>query len=142
MQSRILSVVAVGLLWAGLAPVATAHGLDVAARWAPEVSNSPGTGAIYLRIVNESYHPEYLHRVTSAVATRVELHRTAPSGRMTKVDQLEIPYDDQLDMRKAGYHLMLIGLKRRIEPGETVPLELTFSDNQIHKMNVSVPLGN
>lgn len=142
MQSGILSVFSVCFLLLALSPSAAAHGLDVEGSWAPEVTKSPDTGAIYLRIVNDSYHPEYLHRVTSAIATRVELHRTAPSGRMTKVERLEIPYDDRLDMRKAGYHLMLIGLKRQIEPGETVPLELTFSDNQIHKMIVPVPLGH
>ncbi len=58
---------------------------------------------------------------------------------MTKVDRVEIPFDDHLDMQKAGYHLMLIGLKRPIRPGETIALELTFSDDQVQKTNVIVP---
>lgn len=139
MHLRVLRVFAACFPLIALAPPSTAHGLDVEASWAPNVAKTGDTAAIYLRIANDAYHAEYLYRAASPVAARVELHRTAPSGRMMKVNRMEIPFDDRLDMREAGYHLMLIGLKRTIAPGETVPLELTFSDNQIHKMNVTVP---
>lgn len=142
MHLRILRVITTSFPLIALAPATMAHGLDVEASWAPEVTKTADTAAIHLNIANEAFHPEYLYRAVSPVAARVELHRTAPSGDMMKVDRMEIPMDDRLDMRKAGYHLMLIGLKRAIRPGESVPLELTFSDDQIHKMNVKVPRGN
>lgn len=119
-----------------------AHGLDVRADWASGIGTADKTGAVYLTIANDAYHPEYLYSATTPVAERVELHRTGPSGRMTRLDRLEIPFSDSVDMRKAGYHLMLIGLKRRLRPGERIPLELRFSDDQVEKTLVEIPGTN
>lgn len=142
MHLRVLRVITACFPLIALAPASMAHGLDVEASWAPDVSQTPDTAAIYLRIANDAFHPEYLYRAASPAAARVEIHRTAPAGHMMKVSRMEIPLDDRIDMRKAGYHLMLIGLRSAIRPGQTVPLELTFSDNQIHKMTVTVPRGD
>lgn len=116
-----------------------AHGLDVQADWAAGVTETDKSAAVYLKIVNDAFHPEYLYGAATPVAARVELHLTAPSGKMVRLDRLEIPYDDSVDMRKSGHHLMLIGLKRRLRPGEKIPLELTFSDNQIHSIVFEAP---
>jgi copper(I)-binding protein len=121
------------------APAVSAHGLDVTARWAADVMTTDDTGAVYLTIANEAYHPEYLYSASTPVAARVEVHRTLTEGVMVRVDRLEIPLSDSVDMRKAGYHLMLIGLKRPLNRGDEISLELTFSDAQVQKTQVTVP---
>lgn len=135
---RLIAAAAI-LSVAGIAPSAHAHGLEVEARWAHGVATVGNTGAVYLRIANDAYHPEYLYRASTPVAARVELHRTGPAGNMRPVDRLEIPFDSTVDMRQSGYHLMLVGLKRPVKPGDVIPLELTFSDDQVQQTNVTVP---
>jgi copper(I)-binding protein len=127
------------LVMLAAAPAVSAHGLDVTGRWAADVATADGTGAVYLTIVNDAYHPEYLYNVSTPVAARVEVHRTLTKGEMVRVDRLEIPFSDSIDMRKAGYHLMLIGLKRPLNRGDEISLELTFSDARVQKTQVTVP---
>ncbi len=54
MQLRLLGAFAVCLPVLASAPAAQAHGLDIEAKWAPEVSESADAGAIYLRITNSA----------------------------------------------------------------------------------------
>lgn len=135
---RLIALVAV-LTVAGISPPVHAHGLDVEARWADDLESTGNSGAVYLRIANDAYHSEYLYRVSTPLASRVELHRTGPTGEMQPVDRFEIPIDSTVDMAQSGYHLMLFGLKRPLEAGEVIPLELTFSDDQIQQTKVKVP---
>jgi copper(I)-binding protein len=40
--------------------------------------------------------------------------------------QFEVPAGGRLEMHPGGGHIMLLGLKQALLPGETVPLVLTF----------------
>lgn len=92
----------------------------------------------YLTIVNEAYHAEYLYGATTPVATRIELHRTRGKSEMVPVKRVEIPLSDRLDMRRAGYHLMLIGVKRPLRVGENIPVSLNFGEGRIQKSTLKV----
>jgi hypothetical protein len=91
-----------------------------------------------LTIANEAFHPEYLYEATTPAAERVEIHRMDGSAQMVEVSRVEIPFDDQLDMRESGYHLMLIGLKRRVLPGGEIPIKLVFGDDQVQQALIRV----
>ena len=54
---------------------------------------------------------------------------------------LIIPLSDSLDMRQAGYHLMLIGLKRGLNAGDRIPITLTFSEGRTETSYISVSAG-
>lgn len=128
---------AVSVAW-GLPAAAAAHGLEIETAW---VSEKPAAGAdhtAYLTIANEAFHPEYLYKASTSVAARVELHKVSAGEKMVAVARMEIPLDDRLDMRKTGYHLMLIGVKRALVPGEEIPLMLVFGDNQVQKTKIRV----
>ena len=125
-----------------LPSAALAHGLEIKSAW---VSAEPAVGAdhmAYLTIANDAFHAEYLYKAHSPVAARVEIHRTAKNPGMVRVQRVEIPYDDRLDMKKTGYHLMLIGVKRPLVPGEEIPITLEFGDKQIQQATARVGASN
>lgn len=103
---------------------AHAHGLDITSAWAP-AGDGGKNGVVHLKIENEAFHAEYLYGASSPVAGKVELHR-AVGTEMHRVERIEIPLSDALDMQRSGYHLMLIDLKRPLKEGETVPIRLKF----------------
>lgn len=137
-RGRVSRVLAAGAIVTVLPLSALAHGLEIEAAW---VSAKPTAGAdhmAYLTIANEAFHPEYLYKASASVAERVEIHRTSHSSGMKQVQRVEIPFDDRLDMKRSGYHLMLIGVKRPLMAGEKIPITLVFGDNQIQKTTARV----
>jgi copper(I)-binding protein len=127
------------LLGIANAPISVgAHGLEVTSGW----TTPEGAGAnseIYLTIENDAFHPVYMLGASSPVADRVELHRMTGEA-MAPVKQIEIPLDDRLDMQRSGYHFMLIGLKRPLRAGETVPLTLRLGDGEVQKTRFTVTI--
>lgn len=90
----------------------------------------PGTGAVFMVIVNEGSEPDRLIGSKTDAAQVVEIHETRMEGDVMKMqklaDGLEVPANGQVELKPGGYHLMLIGLQRNLEPGDTFPLELQF----------------
>ena len=117
---------------------AVAHGLEIESAVVSGTVTASNDGTAYLTIVNEAYHAEYLYGASTPLATRVELHRTRGQSEMVPVKRVEIPMSDQLDMRRAGYHLMLIGIKRPLRIGENIPVSLSFGDGRIQKTTLKV----
>jgi periplasmic copper chaperone A len=132
------SFAVLGLIAVAQPSAVNAHGLEIEEAWTSGTPAVSGNHIAYLTIVNEAYHAEYLYRASSPVAARVELHRTLRGAEMAAVNRFEIPLDDRLDMKRAGYHLMLIGVKRALEPGEKIPITLTFDDGRIQKTSLTV----
>ena len=117
---------------------AVAHGLEIESAVVSGTVTASNDRTDYLTIVNEAYHAEYLYGASTPLATRVELHRTRGQSEMVPVKRVEIPMSDQLDMRRAGYHLMLIGIKRPLRIGENIPVSLSFGDGRIQKTTLKV----
>jgi periplasmic copper chaperone A len=117
---------------------AVAHGLEIESAVVSGTVTASNDRTAYLTIVNEGYHAEYLYGASTPLATRVELHRTRGQSEMVPVKRVEIPMSDQLDMRRAGYHLMLIGIKRPLRIGENIPVSLSFGDGRIQKTTLKV----
>lgn len=68
-----------------------------------------------------------LVEVRSPVAERVEIHEMRMDGevmKMREVPALELPAGQTVELKPGSYHLMLMGLKRALPPGEDVPLTL------------------
>jgi len=45
---------------------------------------------------------------------------------MVKQDYVEVPAGGDLSFAPGGYHVMLMGLKQELKPGDSFPLMLTF----------------
>lgn len=83
----------------------------------------------YVTIVNRGPEPDALVGAVADVAARVELHETRNmSGMMMMelVSKVEVAPGTRVELRPGSYHLMLIGLKRALTPGQTVTLTLRF----------------
>ncbi|HZV93820.1 MAG TPA: copper chaperone PCu(A)C [Caldimonas sp.] len=97
-------------------------------------------GAAYFGVLeNHGAKPDKLVRATTPVAASVEMHTMAvdPHGvmRMREVDGIAIAPGGVVRMRPGmGYHLMLVGLKQPLKPGESFPMSLQFE----HAGNVDV----
>ena len=78
---------------------------------------------------------------TSPVAGTVEIHQMEMSGqtmKMKAVEAIALPAGEKVDLAKAGYHLMFLGLKGQLKEGDTVPVTLTVEDAAKKRDTVTV----
>ena len=69
-----------------------------------------------------------LTAVASPAAARTELHSTSVEEgvmRMRPVARIELPSGKAVKLAPGGLHIMLIGVKQPLKPGDKVPLTLT-----------------
>jgi periplasmic copper chaperone A len=83
--------------------------------------------------------------VQSPVAGRAEVHQMAMEGqtmRMQKVDGIDLPAGQPVNLSSGGYHVMLFDLKQQLKEGEQVPLTLSFvgADRKRENVTVQVPV--
>ncbi len=66
----------------------------------------------------------------SPLAERVEIHEMSMEGSVMKMRALpaglELPAGKTIELKPGGYHVMLLGLKRPLGAGDTVPMSLTI----------------
>jgi copper(I)-binding protein len=88
------------------------------------------SGAAYFDIENKGKTSDRLLKVSSPAAQSAEVHSMTMDGsimRMREVTQLELKPSAKLTMSPGdGYHIMLVGLKKALKPGEKIPLNLRF----------------
>jgi copper(I)-binding protein len=82
---------------------------------------------------------------SSPVAANVEMHQMEMVGQTMKmhaVDAIDLPAGEKVDLAKAGYHLMFLGLKEQLKEGATVPVTLTVEDaaKKRDTMTINVPV--
>lgn len=85
--------------------------------------------AMYVTISNSGNVPDTLVRIVTPAAERAEAHEQMRHGgrvRMAPAEALEIPASGELRMAPGGYHIMLMGARKDLAPGDTVDAELVF----------------
>jgi copper(I)-binding protein len=100
------------------------------------------SGAAYVSIENNGKVSDKLLAVASPVAKSAEVHNTIMDGnimRMRDVSELELKPSAHIVMQPGdGYHIMLVGLKQALKPGEKIPLSLRFEKAGKIEIEVSV----
>jgi copper(I)-binding protein len=81
----------------------------------------------------------------SPVAGTVEIHEMKMDNgvmRMRAMPALTLPANQAVDLAPGGYHVMLMGLKQVLKPGDSVPLTLVVEgpDKQRRNIEVSAPV--
>lgn len=137
-------IAAIGMLMVAGASHAHANGsVNVTAPWVrATVASQSATGA-YMHLV--APRGARLVSVNSAIAARSELHQMQMQGdvmTMRQVDGIELPAGKPVNLASGSYHIMLVGLKRRLKEGETVDLtlEIVNDSNKREKLTVKVPV--
>jgi hypothetical protein len=112
--------------------------VHVSMPWAPPSLNQPnGVGFMGLHAMQD----DALLGATSACCKAVELHTHVKDGdvvRMRKVASIPLPAEDMVMLRPGGYHLMLIGLKKPLKDGDSVPVTLQFKHAPEQKIELMV----
>lgn len=133
----LLAVLVVASLAAGC--TSGSASIVVADPWARASSATAAAGAAYMKIQNTGAAADALIGASSPAATTVEVHETlvmgSPAPRasgdggmmgMQPVKRLEIPAGGSVELKPGSYHIMLIGLKQDLKPGDTIEIALTF----------------
>lgn len=108
-------------------PAAAGPAVEASRPWARPTAPRQGTGAAYMEL--RSAAGDRLLRASTPAAARVEVHETRMDGdvmRMREVPALDLPPGRTVALAPGGHHLMLVGLKERLMPGQHFPLRLEF----------------
>ncbi len=101
----------------------------IAQPWARATPGPTPNGAAYLTLVNRGKTPDRLIAAASPVAKRARLHTHLMAGgimKMRPVSAIDVAPQSPTVLQPSGLHIMLFGLKKPLNEGETFPLTLTF----------------
>ena len=142
MQSKYLISTLTALLFAmpALAHDARIGTLHIVHPAAPATLPGQSSGAVYLLIDNEGTVADRLLAATSPAAAGVSIHSMSMDGnimKMREVDGVALPPATKVSLKAdSSYHLMMTGLKQPMQPGDKIPMTLTFE--RAGKLDVSV----
>jgi len=147
----VLALTAVIALAAMPSAVRAEPGLSFEGVWARAASEGH-TSAVYMHIANEGGRDAVFVAAAADVAELVEIHETTievymEDGRfqqvmrMQQIPQLVVPAGGRVELRPGGLHIMLIGLTRDLEEGDSFSLTLYTEDGQEHVIHVPVTVG-
>jgi copper(I)-binding protein len=126
MKTQLLAF-ALGLAVTGAA-LAQTGGPEVKDAWARATPGKADNGAAYLTI--ESPTADRLVSASSPVAKKTELHTMSMQGMVMKMRPLaglDIPAGQAVTLKPGGEHIMLLGLNRPLQEGQSFPLTLNFA---------------
>ncbi|MBN2732934.1 MAG: copper chaperone PCu(A)C [Balneolaceae bacterium] len=113
-----------------------------------EISNAwtrPGgkgrNSAVYMRIYNGTGQPDSLIAVETEIAQKAEAHESYEEDGMMgmrPVGVLPIKPDSVLKLQPGGVHIMLMNLNQSIADGDSILVQLLFS--QSGSINVTIPV--
>lgn len=95
----------------------------------------PGMTAVgYLQIENDGKQDDRLLGAQSSAASSIEIHQMRMDGGLMRMrplkDGIAVPAGSRVDLgpeAASGYHLMLIGVKQQLQPGDKLPATLNFA---------------
>ncbi|HEX5659776.1 MAG TPA: copper chaperone PCu(A)C [Polyangiales bacterium] len=113
------------------ASVAYAASPDVRDAYVPQPPPGQTMAVMFLTIHNPLAQTVSLMSASSELAARVELHthvHTHGQMKMQALTKVELPAGRDTTFKPGGLHLMLFGLKRALQAGDSVPVSLALSD--------------
>ena len=140
--ARLAIVCVIGALGVGCGPSDTPPTERLAVRngWA-RIADSGATSGAYLELVNRDTVAVSVIGISTEVATAAEVHETKQHDGMVHMmprTALVIPAGGTVSMAPGGLHVMLVGLRRGLSAGDSVPLRIHFSDST--QIRVVVPV--
>jgi copper(I)-binding protein len=117
---------------AAFAPATFAHSYELGALkighpWAR--ATVAANGGAYLSVENTGATADKLVRVSTDIAATAELHTHIKDGeimRMRAIQAIDLPPGQKVVLAPGGFHIMLLGLKKKLVEGERFALTLEF----------------
>jgi len=134
----LLLALAVSVLLAGTAAAQTGA-VEITNAWARATPGGAENGAAYVTI--ESATPDRLAGVETPVAKKAELHEMKTENGIAKMRPLgpiDLPAGQPVTLKPGGMHIMLMGLKQQLRPGQSFPLTLHFARAGDREVSVAV----
>jgi copper(I)-binding protein len=98
--------------------------------------------AAYMVIENKGNAPDRLLSAAGDVAGMIEVHQTMQKDGMMMMEEmkdgLEVPANGLVELKPAGFHIMLMDLKRDLKPGDAFKLTLKFQSGKTVDVDVTV----
>jgi len=109
--------------------------------WArASIGNAPNSAA-YMTLMTHGDQADKLIGAATPVAETAELHNHLMEdgiAKMRSVDGVEVIPGEPATLEPGGFHVMLMGLKGKLEEGDVFPLTLTFE--QAGEVTLEVPI--
>jgi periplasmic copper chaperone A len=131
----------VGALLSSAALTLSAAGLEVGAPYVRAVPPGQPNSAAFMSLHNSSTEDRALIGAESPVAEVVELHTHVEEDglmRMRRIERIAVSAGETTTLAPGGLHIMLIGLKSDLAPGQTVELTLIQDDGE--RLAVQAPV--
>ncbi len=97
--------------------------------------------AMFMSMENSSSSLQDLVSVDTTASEHAELHEHKMIDGMMQMGQVEnisVDANSSAALKPGGYHIMLIGLKKDLQPGEMVDIKLTFKDGSSKTVKTEV----
>jgi len=132
-----------GQMQTATAPTYKVGNLVITAPWARATPKGAPVAGGYLTITNNGTEPDRLVGGSfTAAAGRIEVHEISMEGGVMRMRPvaggLEIKPGQTVTLKPGSYHLMFMGLKQQLKPGDTVKGTLEFA--KTGKVEVSYPV--
>ena len=104
--------------------------LEIDQPWSRATPKGAKVAAGYLTIKNTGTEPDRLVGVTSPAAGKSEIHEMSMEKGVMKMRPVpggvEIKPGETVELKPGSYHIMFVGLKKPLSPGEHVKGTFTF----------------
>jgi hypothetical protein len=125
-------------VWARAA-VMTTGGMQTPSSGGMEMSKP--TSAVYMKISGGGM-ADKLVKAETTVAESTELHTVEMKDGVMQMRPVEggidVPADGTVELKPGGLHIMLIGLKQELKPGDKVNVKLTFEKAGVRNVTAEV----
>ena len=138
MRHMLLAVVT--LLALGAVAQAQAPSVEVSQAWARATTSTAKVGGVFLTL-KAAGTADRVVSASSPVAEKIELHETINDAgvmKMREVPQLVLAPGQATVLKPGGTHIMLIGLKRPLNRGESFPVTIVFEKAPPATVSVTV----
>lgn len=142
-MSAIMSALSRFLPLLAVATVAQAQEVSVREPWVR--ATVPGMSATGAFMSLQSAREASVVGAASPVAEKVELHRMVLEGgvmKMRALESLPLPAGKAVKLVPGGYHVMLMGLKKPLAAGDSVPIRLDIreADGSLRTLEIQAPV--
>lgn len=124
-----------------LAPALEASPLNITDAWIKNLPPVIPMRAGYMRIENNSDTSYRITGVKSEVFTAIDIHETIEKNGMMSMQpimQLTIEANTAVKLKPGGIHLMMIGPKQVLKPGDRVNISLEYDDGNTQTLQMTV----
>lgn len=141
MKKLLMVVMVVLLLGACAGP--SEPDIELSDAWSRQSPKMANASAAFLVITNSGGAADALLGASTDVCDTVELHESIMEDDVMKMrpvegGRIEIPGNEVVELKPGGLHVMLIGPKHDLRPGDLYILRLEFEKSGIRTVQVKV----